>query len=153
MTKYLFFLGLIIPLLFNACSYGSEVPKSVLISGYDFTKYTEKGFLFTPEQYLEDYDAIGLLNLEVIPEVRKVPYGTRASEHGWEIIVGTTRYWQVEEISSGEVLDSLYKKAVSMGADAVVRFNLEAIPHNNGDVNYYGLQASGFAIKRKGALK
>ena len=91
MMKFILFLGLI-PFLFNACSYGSEVHKMVLVSGYDFTSYTEKGFLFTPEQYLGDYDAVGLLNLEVIPEVRKLPYGTKSTEQGWETIIGNTRY-------------------------------------------------------------
>jgi uncharacterized protein YbjQ (UPF0145 family) len=150
--KFILYLGLI-PFLFNACSYGSEVHKMVLVSGYDFTSYTERGFLFTSEQYLGDYDAVGLLNLEVIPEVRKLPYGTKSTEQGWETIIGNTRYWQVKEISSDEVLDSLYKKAISMGADAVVRFSLNANSHYNGDVTFYGLEASGFAIKRKGALK
>ena len=146
-------MAICIMLLLLSCATGYEVRKTVLVSGYDFRKYTEQGFLFTPEEYLGDYESIGLLNLEVLPEIRKVPYGTRASEKGWEIVIGTTRYWQVEEISSVEVLDSLYKEAIGMGADAIVSFNLEAIPHYNGDANYYGLQASGFAIKRKGAFK
>lgn len=70
-------------------------------------------------------------------------------EHGWETIVGKTRYWQVKEISSMQLLDSLYSKASSMGADAVVRFSLESTSHYNGDVTFYGLEVSGFAIKRK----
>lgn len=147
--KYLLIISITFPLLLNACSYGSPVSKKIFFYGYDFTSYTEKGFLFTPEQYLGDYDAIGLLKLEIIPEVRQIFYGTRATEQGWETIIGNTRQWQVKEISSKQLLDSLYNKAVSMGADAVVRFSLNSTSHYNGDVTFNGLEVSGFAIKRK----
>ena len=153
MKKYLLLFGLTILFLSEACSYGTEVKKMVLVSGYDFTDYTERDFLFTPEQYLGDYDAVGLLNLEIIPELRKLPFGTRATEQGWVTIIGATRYWQVKEIAPEEVLDSLYKRAIRLGADAVVRFSLNSTSHYNGDVTFFGLEASGFAIKRKGALK
>jgi hypothetical protein len=59
----------------------------VLISGYDFTSYTERGFLFTPEQYLGDYDAIGLLSLEIIREVKKINYGSKETDEGYEITI------------------------------------------------------------------
>jgi uncharacterized protein YbjQ (UPF0145 family) len=64
-----------------------------------------------------------------------------------------SRYWKVQKITPEEVLDSLYNKAYTMGADAIVRFDLESVIYNNGDVNYYSLQASGFAIKRIGEFK
>ena len=135
-------------LLFG-CSGGVEVQKTVIASGYDFTSYTKKGFLFTPEQYLLDYESIGIITIDIIPEVREVTSHSFDQGDEWIKISGKEKNWKVKVISPQEVLDELYNKASSMGADAVVRLSMETFQNYNGDVNFYSLKASGFAIKRK----
>ena len=40
--------------------------------GFNFTPYTEKGFLFTPEKYETEYGSIGLITCIIFPEKKKV---------------------------------------------------------------------------------
>ena len=65
---YSLLIGLII--LIAGCSEGYDVSKTVFIYGYDFTPYTAKGFLFTPESYNGDYDAVGLIELAIYPAIK-----------------------------------------------------------------------------------
>jgi len=129
------------------CAESISIQKTVLTSVYDFTSYTQKGFLFTPEQYLYDYESIGQINVEIIPNVLPSSYNE---------VIGNDRvkktgktYWKVQKINPQEVLDELYKKATVMGADALVRLKFDNIEKFNGAIYFNSLMASGFAIKRK----
>jgi hypothetical protein len=58
--------------------------------------------------------------------------------------------WIAEDISTSEVLDSLYTYTKRMGADAVVRLKIEmAESKTSGAISVPSIKASGFAIKRK----
>ena len=139
---YSLLIGLII--LIAGCSEGYDVSKTVFIYGYDFTPYTAKGFLFTPESYNGDYDAVGLIELAIYPAVK---FNEKEKKYtSWY----PEKRWSVGDVSANEVLDSLYKFTRRMGADAVVRLKIdEAEPKTNGDIIVNGIKASGFAIKRK----
>ena len=138
MKKVLIFIGL---LSFYGCTTSETVnlsrDKEIFVSGYSFLKYSEMNFLFTPEQYLEDYESVGLIQVEIFPEVKK----------GWV----TFKYqpYNIERITPEEVLDSLYYVATKMGADAVVRLNIESMIKSHYDLLLLGIRAYGFAIKRK----
>lgn len=41
------------------------------VTGYDFTEYTEKGFLFTPNTYSGEYKSTGLITVTQWPRVHK----------------------------------------------------------------------------------
>ncbi len=71
MKYLLLFLLSLSVFFFLVASAGKEMPKIAYCHGYDFTKYTANGFLFTPEPFNGDYDAIGLIELAVYPEVKK----------------------------------------------------------------------------------
>ncbi len=149
MNKYIIPFAFTTLICLCSCSQGIEIQKTVIASGYDFTEYTEKGFLFTPEQYLESYESIGLLNVEILPDVVKIDYGEEYDDDNWIRLRGKVSIWKMKKINPQEVLDAFYETAIEMGADAVIRLRFENIVHNNGAVSFYGLQASGFAIKRK----
>jgi len=136
-------------LLLFGCSGGVEVQQTVIASGYDFTNYTKKGFLFTPEQYLMEYESIGLITIDIIPEVREVYSNSYDYGNEWIKVSGKEKTWRVKVVYPQEVLEELYNKAISMGADAVVRLTFDTDQHNNGDITFLSLKASGFAIKRK----
>ncbi len=148
--KKIYILVVIVSLtLLFGCSGGVEVQKTVIASGYDFTSYTKKGFLFTPEQYLLEYESIGLITIDIIPEVREVYSNSYDSGNEWIKVRGKEKSWRVKVVYPQEVLEELYNKAISMGADAVVRLTFDSDQHNNGDITFLSLKASGFAIKRK----
>ena len=62
----------------------SESPENYPVYGYDFTTYSEEGFLFTTETYLGEYESIGLIEIPYRPEFirAEVPSGTVADQ--WE---------------------------------------------------------------------
>jgi len=140
---------LIIPLsifLFS-CSTFKETEKQVIVTGYDFTKYTEKGFLFTPEGYLEDYESVGMLSVEILPELKRSGYASPGQFYA------PGNLWRYTPVSGSEVLDSLYIKAKRMGADAIINLVIRRTILQANNVSAPGIEASGFAIKRKDAIK
>ena len=144
------FMLISISLLFNCTA--SKYEKRVVVYTYDFTKYTNKGFLFTPETYPYDYESIGVIEIEIYPETEKVPKKNITNQYGTEDYDKSTK-WIYYSISPEEVLDSLYNLSISMGANAFVRLQIEDFQVSYGTVYSYGKRASGFAIKRKGVPK
>ena len=67
--RYISFLFIIIILLVTGCKTGYNVSKTAIVNGYDFTKYSAKGFLFTPESYNGEYEAVGIIEISLYPEV------------------------------------------------------------------------------------
>ena len=148
--KYLQFFLLGISIFLIGCSLGPEMPKTVVIYGYDFTKYTASGFLFTPEPYNGEYDAIGLIDLIIYPEIKKTKTDSYTMDEEYKMVNKRSAGLQAGEVTAREVLDSLYTCTKKMGADAVVRLKIENTPgFNNGINSTMGIKASGFAIKRK----
>ena len=136
MKKLLSLISLTI--LLYACS-AVQTQKDIRYYAVDFRPHTEKGFLFTPEMYEGQYESIGMLSTVIFPGVKEVP--TKKSFSG--ITMGYDR------IYANEVIDSMYVKAVSMGADAFVRFEIKPAEKWNGDLLVQGIEVVGFAIKRK----
>jgi len=127
----------------------TSISKQITVTSFDFTKYNDEEFLFTPDNYLGDYESIGLLSVEILPELKKVS--------GQNLKPGQfyspDMLWEYVAVSSGEILDTLYSKAKSLGADSIVHLNFEIINLVYRNVSVPGIRASGFAIKRKGAFK
>ena len=70
------FLGILISSFFISCGVPviEEIPSHATTGRlFDLMKYTELGFLITPEEtYNGKYDSIGSLTIEKMPEARKV---------------------------------------------------------------------------------
>ncbi len=119
-------------------------------SGYDFTKYTDRGFLITPEGYSGEYQSVGVLNVTVWPTVEELnaeeaPPLTDPIDTG----SGSKKWYITEPVSPQEAVDSLYTLADSMGADAIINFETEATKQDlNGGVTRIGIRARGYAIER-----
>jgi hypothetical protein len=130
----------------NCGKQGLEMQKSVYIYGYDFTPYSEKGFLFTPEGYQGEYESVGIITVEIWPNINRdsgVVY-----KPGQFYSPGTVRYYYYEPISPTEVLDSLYTKSISMGANAVINLIIKEEQIEKSGYLIPIEMASGFAIKR-----
>lgn len=128
------------------CTETKEMDRVVIHYGFDFTKYTKDGFLITPEGYLGQYESVGYLDTYVLPAVKK--------REEKEEVDGVTYIYQyndlvVEKINTNDAIDEIYKKAKSMGADAIIHFSIRDINYLNGTMIVHGIEVTGYAIKRK----
>lgn len=133
-------------LLFFSCTGPKEQMQEVYHTGVDFIKYTKNNFLITPEQYLGEYESIGLLNTIMYPEIRKVDYRTLINDPSYQ---RWDEGWSIKKLDLNVALDSMYHQAVRMGADAISRFNISHVSKINGNKYVDGVELSGLAIKRK----
>lgn len=136
---------LLVVLISYGCSSRFATDKIVMHFGFDFTKYTEKGFLFTPDQYTGNYESIGILKTIIFPAVKHTK--TQVQSPGADPYLKAE--WKIDKVDAEEAIEEMYKKAVEMGADAVVRFELRGTFYLNGLMYVPGYEVYGFAIKRK----
>lgn len=136
-------------LVLAGCGGGPDLyEKEMEVRGYDFTEYTEEGFLITPKSYQGEYQSIGTLSITVWPRIerRNTTEGDDPSPGPDE--AGNT-WIRTDPVRPQEVVDSLYARAQSLGADAVMDFNTEAVTENlNEGPTRVGIRAYGFAIDR-----
>ena len=126
MKKLLIILSLIV-----GCGAPPKViPEIQLIIDIDFTEYTQKGFLFTPNAYTANYESIGLITIIYYPEARLV---TRVIEYEGKDKEGNKRArkeseWVINKINSNALLDSVYTTCIEMGADAFTQLKILDAP-------------------------
>jgi len=134
--------------LVAACGGPEVYKKSMEVAGYDFTEYTEQGFLITPESYQGEYQSVGTLSVTVWPRIEQLPAeDDTVAQPGPE---SPAQEWFVTEgVDPQEVVDSLHVEARSMGADAIMNFRTEPVREDleNGPTRT-GVRARGFAIDR-----
>ncbi len=127
----------------------------------DFSEYTQKGFLFTPEKYNGEYESIGLIALEAHPEILidldkltmiekdgNIIYKTNNTDGYRKVKIGTTAYY-IKDLELQEVIKQFYDKAKIMGADATMNFEYKFILAKYSASHYNAIRISGFAIKRR----
>lgn len=102
--KYAILLCFLIMGCFSLKPYST--PEVVNYYGFDFTKYTAEGFLFTPLTYTGLYDSKGIVRVEVYPEVKIVKKQVKTS---------TSSYMEdmpiVSEVKVETLLDKAYQFA------------------------------------------
>jgi len=118
-------------------------------SGYDFRSYTERGFLFTPEIYTESYEAIGLVEITYVPEIREHRQpGNPVPLAGYRILSSNDRNYYIELPETDNLIEEMYNLADGLGADALSNFRISPERLNNNNVEIETIKVSGFAIKR-----
>ena len=130
-----------------------ESPRIIWATGWDFSKYSEKGFLITPEAYNGKYVSIGLITLTVIPEVKKKEPGSRFDENKYyEVFKDNYEPYLIEKPDPEAVLNEMVNMAAKMGADAMTHFSSnsrrETVSRTEGWQKVI-IEVSGYAIKRK----
>ncbi len=128
-------------------------PRYVHFSAFDFTPFTEQGFLFTPEKYNFDYQSIGLITCVVVPEEHtKVIQQDKQDKRLDDIYFNKYEImFFSEEIKPDEVLQLIYDECVRMGANAFVNFDYQTMNLPSRDNAFRTIKhhiVSGFAIKR-----
>ena len=133
----------------------SHIPARTISSGVDFTAFTDREFLFTPERYVEEYESIGVITVTMWPEanrevmenarrIRRPGRYTRATEVG---------DWVIEAITIQDALEAMYQLAAEMGANAVINLEITRVVEEYGSsitstLVLQGIEISGFAIRR-----
>lgn len=145
-------------ILFAGCgtfsSSVSERDEFYAVHGYDFTDYTKKGFMFTPEMYQENYESVGLIEISYSPSFLEIPgdaSGDALMDYQDSRVYRDPvedKYWRVSRASSEELIERAYEQATELGADALVNFRLVSDTWTNGQLAVETLTLRGFAIKR-----
>ena len=147
MRKRILLATILTILIITGCVTTESLPGSKTFTKFDFSKYSEKGFLFTPEGYNDDYQSIGMINITFWPEVlKKGDKPDPAKSYRTTFSAGNR--WFIERLNMQTAIDSMYSKATEMGADAVIRFNANYKTKRHAMMTIVGIDVTGFAIKR-----
>jgi hypothetical protein len=144
MKYFLFFLVVI---SFLSCEALKKVasPKEFSIYGFDFRKYADSSFLFTPlTQLTRPYDLRGMIRIVGYPEVRKIQTSVTFGEgdnksSGYKYIP--------QKLDPQEVIEEAYRISRSFGADALISFDIKSSKVVRGNVEVEKIELSGYAIK------
>jgi hypothetical protein len=109
---------------------------------FDFTKYSKKGFMFTPEKYDGKYESIGIIDMVIYSKMTQA----QKAIDGKPVVPGT---WVYEPLNTSEIIELAYQKAVNMGANAVTNFKISESSkyHEKFQIEIPGIRLTGFAIK------
>ncbi len=129
------------------CSAFQDTGRVLIISGFDFTQYADKGFLFTPENYTDKYESMGLITIQMVPAV-KSPEVNMNVPRGYRLYTYMDTEAWIQDLDPNELVFELYKKAVAMGGNAVIRLQIKNVDFPNGRILIPGYEVSGFVIKR-----
>jgi len=121
MNKLLLISGFLILI---SCSTPEPLPRSVFFFGFDFTPYTEKGFLFTPEKYEAEHESIGLITCIIFPEKKQVTVQYQDELYSRHFSMDVL---ELEQLQPDEILQIIYERCIEMGANAFVNFEFETI--------------------------
>jgi hypothetical protein len=126
-----------------------------ILTKIDFRKYSDAGFLITPEKYIGEYKSIGIIDFVNMPGATyKLPINV--DKNGKPIVQefghAPGKQWQIDEMNMNDALEKLYQQCIALGADAIINFKLEpnSVYHGgvSNPVTIEGVRITGFAIKR-----
>ena len=122
---------------------GPKLTSRVVTSSLlDFRGYAEQGFLVSPYAYTSDYEAIGELEVYVLPANVKNEIKPFDFSNTVEVRIVP------EDITRQELADIAVEEAKKTGADALVNFRISKMPASLDAPNGIHI-ISGFCIKRK----
>jgi len=129
------------------------IPEKLEVNRIDFTAFSEKGFLITPEKYNGDYESMGLITLTFRPFTKRNKILTSGGTE-----VSNLSHWEMEKIEHDSLLNSIYEICTEMGADAFTQLEMHVesvifAQNTTQPVEIPEITISGFAIKRRGAFQ
>lgn len=125
------------------------------LNGFDFREYTEKGFLFMPGEYYDQYEVLGIITIEMHPKVvyMKGKVGPGDDYYVQRVYAETTYSKLVQVLNAEDLVREAYHLAVEWGGDGLMHFDAAThtgytdLGNNNSSYAYWAL--SGVVIKRK----
>ena len=107
-------------LILSVCAGVDEVASRTSVIAFDFSDYSEQGFMFTLEGYDRPYQSVGLINMTIRPSAEKFGEGNA--------IIRQDQYqdgnWVVDQVTTDELVKAAHDEASAMGADAIIRFEV-----------------------------
>jgi len=146
--KNLLIISILITIL-NCAPTKEFIPQEKSEFVVDFSKYSKQNFLFTPYQYSGKYKSSGMISISFMPEaklIKEYPFKNQMYQ-------GEQKYWQIQKVDLEKIIESFHKKAISMGANAIITFKINSVTktYEVGSTNpviITGVELTGFAIKR-----
>lgn len=127
------------------CATVEAVPGERSVIAFDFSEYSEQGFLITPEGYDGPYESIGMISMTISPAARR-PSGNSRAAGADQVMEGE---WVIDRITTEELVEAAYEQASDMGADAIINFNVSGSTKSPApQLTIPEYTVSGFAIKR-----
>lgn len=127
----------------TACVSTKTIPPVTVVTELDLRRYAQHGFLFSPDPYSGQFDALGFVK---VTEYDGLEWSTQDDE------------WHLIPVRTTDVIDSAYARATGIGADALVRMDIRVVESAGDDPEWRlakspprsvpGIQVSGWAIKR-----
>ncbi len=132
-------------MLFNCCALKppARMPEKLVVTGIDFSQFSDKGFLFTIDKYLGEYESIGIVEIDFVPEAYLSEIvGSRRNSYNFEV--------NQKKVDLEVALDRLYDICVEMGANALtqIEFDDYELLYPRTLININGIKIRGFAINR-----
>jgi hypothetical protein len=122
----------------EGCTPLRVAPGGTLVTGIDFSPYTKQGFFFSTEMFPGTYEPVGLVTVTTIP-----PAHQEHDEIGYVV-------WRIQPVLLKDVVDTMYQRAKSMGADALVNFRVRTYQDRiDLQTTRDAVELSGFAIRRR----
>jgi uncharacterized protein YbjQ (UPF0145 family) len=139
---------LLVALVLAGCA-PEPLQKETTVASTDLTRYTEQGFLITPNNYPGEYQSIGYVTATVESGARTIddPSDARSGE---EVRGPEDFAVAVDPATLKEAVDALYTEATEMGADGIINFRREAYTVTYESKAIPAVRVSGFAIDRRG---
>jgi hypothetical protein len=129
--------------LISGCA--AAIPQRVQTLTFDFTEFSNHGFMFTPEgPPTGSYRSICLISVTAFPELSPA-LGSVDSLRRDQFVRGG---YVVTMIDPEMILRRIYRNAAELGADAVTNLKIESVPWLK-DKDISGVQITGFAIARE----
>jgi len=147
----LFLLLLVAAVLVQSCS-PKAMPRTVITSFADYSKYYSDGFLISPNPYPEKFVSIGEIFIIVVPG-DKIKQESKYFDSQTNTYNVVTKVFK-ENISLDELTEIAVQQTKAKGANALVNFKIQII-NNQTYSNLYKryipvfshYEISGFAIK------
>ena len=119
-----------------ACSNLKYIAPNTEVRSIDFSGYSRQGFMFTTEMYQGAYESVGII------------YVTMHAEGKLENMKGFSQ-WVFSDLKVQDVLAEAHRKALAMGANAIVKLDIQADNKVlSPALTVPGIEVSGFAIRR-----
>ncbi len=159
MKRFILIIGTVVFFLMSIISCSPQKftnqDKEIISFGLDFREYSEKGFLFMPNEYFGEYEVKGMITAELHPEI-KYNEGRQVEIPGQlvtYIVVGGSDVSQVITLTdTDELLNYIYNLATEWGGDAFSHFDMSietGRTDDNPNSGYSYTSISGLVIKRK----
>ncbi len=141
-------LFLVLSIFFFSCTGLKETESFVLVTGFDFTEYSDQDFLITPLEYEGEYKSIGIISATIYPEVKKAGESANYDEDKYYRRYSGNNYYLIEKTDPRDAINEMYITAKEMGADAIIKFNAKSVDLAIEKAIIPSYEVSGFAIIR-----